>query len=256
MVQRTAVKRDAWLTEAVRYVAYGHWDTAAAWDDGISAKLRAAQDIRQRARDGKLTIWGRDWPNSGIFNPIEADYWAHYTFDQEEVLKDEPGNLSSKAESGSGFVPPGVQYALQTSRAQIEKLWPEKFPNGRPEVVPIWRAIAHVRQTLNDTNEDEAFPATRRELRQAALDGRIHIHGHKSDLPMGAGRNYSAVSTLIPQTYWEKADFSALATDPQFADRFDCLTFPHQMSGGKYGEDIELYAKCTLNWHEVLKEWP
>lgn len=71
----------------------------------------------------------------------------------------------------------------------------------------------------------------------------------------GKGGNYNTVSTLIPRAYWEKADLSPISTSEEFANRFDCQTFPRKMSHGKFGAEIELYARCTVNWREVLKQW-
>ena len=127
---------------------------------------------------------------------------------------------------------------------------------SRGERAPLWKAVEHVRGAINDRNSKDAYPAARTALRQAALDGHVRIFGHKSERPMGAGGNYSLVSTPIPQIYWETADIGPLATDAQFADRFDCLTFPHQMSDGRFGKEIELYAKCTVIWYEITKQWP
>ena len=120
---------------------------------------------------------------------------------------------------------------------------------------PIWKAVKHVAAVLHDTESNECYLAARTAIRQAALDGHLHVYGHKSDQPMGTGGNYSTVSTLIPRAYWEKADLSAISTSEEFSNRFDCHTFPHKMSRGKFGAEIELYAKCTVSWREVAKQW-
>ncbi len=144
---------------------------------------------------------------------------------------------------------------IEIDGAHLKFGWPlRRFAHAQKRE-PLWKAVEHVRNAISDRNDKEVFPAARTALRQAALDGHVHIYGHKSERLMGAGGNYSLVSTLIPQAYWEAADIGPLATDAQFADRFDCMTFPHQMSDGRFGKEIELYAKCTVIWREVVKQW-
>lgn len=50
---------------------------------------------------------------------------------------------------------------------------------------PVWKAVMHVAAVLHDTESNESYPAARTAIRQAALDGHLHVYGHKSDQPMG-----------------------------------------------------------------------
>jgi hypothetical protein len=203
-----------------------------AWDairDDIEAKLRS----------GSLVAKGFRSPHAAGASEIdiEASEWRVLSLD----------NVESKAMRKGGDEIIYVGVAIGRSDVGTDDA------EGRK---PLWKALAHVRNAINDSDSKACYPAARAALRQAALDGAIHIYGHKSDRPMGEGGNYSMVSTLIPQLYWETADIGPLATDAQFADRFDCLTFPHRMSAGKFGAEINLYTKCTVIWDEVQKLWP
>ena len=126
---------------------------------------------------------------------------------------------------------------------------------GRRRVAPMHEVVAHVARSIDDTDAAKFWPEARRVIRQAALDGKIKICGHKSeDTGNDTATSWSLVSTAIPQTYWELADITAHATAMTCADQFLVHTFPHRLSDGRFTQEkIPYYAKLTANWREVKK---
>lgn len=125
-------------------------------------------------------------------------------------------------------------------------------------VAPMHEVVAHVARSIDDTDAAKFWPEARRVIRQAALDGRMKICGHKSEETGNAtATSWSLVSTAIPQAYWELADINSLATAITCADQFVGHTFPHRLSDGRFTQEkIPYYAKLTANWSEVKKIWP
>ena len=129
------------------------------------------------------------------------------------------------------------------------------FPLGlQGEWRPMFKAVQHVSWRLDDRDAAKFWPGARLAIRQAALDKKITIRGHKSSEPM-KGSRWNAVETDIPSDYWETADIMPLATSPE-GDELLTHTLPHKYSDGWYGEKIYLYAKLRIKWPEIIEVWP
>jgi hypothetical protein len=118
--------------------------------------------------------------------------------------------------------------------------------------------VAHVAQRIDDRDMAKFWPKARQVIRQAALDGKIKICGHKSEETGNTtATSWSLVSTAVPQAYWELAEIAVGATAITCADQFWVHTFPHRLSDDRFtNEKISYYAKLTATWSEVDKIWP
>lgn len=120
---------DIAVTDAVRYIVVRDWNNIDFdWLQEASSKVapmyEALVEIRQKASDGKLVIYGTPTiQKSSHLVPIEKEYWRHYGFEIMGVLKENPGDL--KTENKTVGNKQNVVYEnLHTSRADVSKLWP------------------------------------------------------------------------------------------------------------------------------------
>jgi hypothetical protein len=197
---------------------------------------------------GKLSSWARPMsPGEPPLTSLVGKVWStHYFY---SLPKHGPGTKTQsflKTKNGQQT----AYYDVHLNRFQIEKIWPSV-----PVLRPLWEAVAYISKQIGDNDLKERFPKACREMRQAALDGKIKIRGTKSAQLMGAGASYSEMQTDVPAEYWETADIGALATSEEGDDMFP-HTFPHQFSDGRFGEQIFLYAKLCVNWREITRLWP
>jgi hypothetical protein len=133
-----------------------------------------------------------------------------------------------------------------------------KETTASTQLAPMHEIVAHVAPRIPDTNASKCWPDARRAIRQAALKGDIQIYGHKSeDTGNPHATSWSLVSTPVPQTYWELADITPVATKPTVADELMHHTIQHQLSDGRFTqEQIAYYAKLTARWIDVKRKWP
>lgn len=88
---------------------------------GVDERL---QEIRQRASEGHLVIWGKraDAGERGIWEPIPADYWKWLELNWESFLKGRDSMRTEVADVGRRA---SAQFqSLQVSRSAFEKIWP------------------------------------------------------------------------------------------------------------------------------------
>ncbi len=134
-----------------------------------------------------------------------------------------------------------------------------KRSNDSPSrVVPMHEIVAHVVARIRDSDASKFWPGARRAIRQAALDGKIQIYGHKSEETGNSyATSWSLVSTVVPQGYWELADITEVATSAEHAEELMHHTRPHRLSDGRFTlQKIVYYAKLTAKWGEVIRKWP
>ena len=118
-------QRDVWLLDAVYYIGFGTW-APIEWDDlqGQTNRLGGVpEDIRQRALDGDLPIWGRE----GFAGPLDLlpkKYWKYYGFDWFSLLGDEPEEFQTEIKENVSTISIGVCRSLKTSKSKVEELWP------------------------------------------------------------------------------------------------------------------------------------
>jgi len=126
------------------------------------------------------------------------------------------------------------------------------------QTLPMHEVVARVAALITDNDPAKFWPATRRVIRQAALDGDVQIYGHKSEDTGGSFRtSWSLVTSPIPRTYWELADITEVATSAEHAEELMHNTRPHQLSDGRFtNEKIEYYAKLTAKRDDIRRKWP
>jgi hypothetical protein len=90
--RRSPQVRDTWLREAAFYIVHGRWlgeDERALGEDGqISQASNVLTEMRQLARDGVLTVWGKASPPSA-YEPIPQEYWTNHQIAFLSTMRDE-----------------------------------------------------------------------------------------------------------------------------------------------------------------------
>lgn len=122
---------------------------------------------------------------------------------------------------------------------------------------PIWRAVAHIRVAINDTDHDKLYPTTLNVIRQAALDGKIKLRGRR-EIDTGGRQQFSNVRSDISPEYWKVSTIGAMATD----ERYQGGSWPHTNPetayawGPKGVYEKNRYADLTVNMQEIRRLWP
>jgi hypothetical protein len=97
-------------------------------------------ELRQRARDGAIYVWGRLSPGTGILNStierIKPDYWTKYQFSHEACTK--PDGDHSRTEANFQEGPYEIYEKLRFNQHQIKRLWRPKSPWVR---IKKWIAV-------------------------------------------------------------------------------------------------------------------
>lgn len=115
---------DVWFSDAVAFSLNGRWDFDGAWSPPPDAPRRL-EEFREKAAEGKLTIWGRS-EEIGAWQPIEAAYWQSCGIEQfsflegrEKVFTEPKTSAKPKARGAEKYC------ALKVSRHQVEEVWRE-----------------------------------------------------------------------------------------------------------------------------------
>jgi hypothetical protein len=115
--------RDTWLQQAVFYIVHGRWlaenEKALTEDGQITEASSALAEMRQLARDGALSIWGKVSPPS-TYGLIPPEYWANHQIDFVSIMRDEPEMTKTEKAAFEGTGP--FYRNLMVSSAQIEAL--------------------------------------------------------------------------------------------------------------------------------------
>jgi len=164
-VEPVPICRDVWLLDAIHYVAFKSWEVVE-WNN-LGEKLRilgaAEEDVRQRARDGDLPIWGREG-FSGTLNPIPPEYWEYYGLEWGSLLKGEAEEFQTELTKHARSV--GIRRSLMTSKSKVEELWPVEDSAVNPPPTSVnrptnrckirdcrfsdWRFHASLRHSCNE----------------------------------------------------------------------------------------------------------
>jgi hypothetical protein len=125
---------------------------------------------------------------------------------------------------------------------------------------PMWKAVAHVRKVIGDTEDETFWPQTRVALRQCARDGDIHVRGRKQIPTTNSFRTeYSAIHTDISPNYWTDSEIGVLATvdDPLALGGVQTMPeTPDSWHPLDYRKALKLYTDLRVNMDEVLALWP
>jgi hypothetical protein len=86
--------------------------------------------------------------------------------------------------------------------------------------MPIWKAVQLAAEVVQDHDDNKCYPEARRQLRQAALEGRIDVWGQKEIPPRHLNdEGHSVVWSKIEPSYWHDYDLSPLSTGELYEDR-------------------------------------
>jgi len=107
---------------------------------------------------------------------------------------------------------------------------------------------------IGDTNEQDCYPETQRQIRQAAIEGRIEIWGKKEIPPrhLSSPRISSEIWSKIPPEYWRDYRLSSLATGEMWDGHDHTWAEPHITRGILAG----VYWSLRVHRWEIEREWP
>lgn len=118
---------DVWLREAVFYAVRGRWlsetEPAFTEDGQFERSSDIVQGMRQLARDGRMTIWGKIWENS-TFDPIPSEYWVIHRISLLSILNDQPSDTKTEKATYEGIGP--IYKELRANSTEIESIWEPK----------------------------------------------------------------------------------------------------------------------------------
>lgn len=142
-----AVERDVWLLYAVHYIAYGSWTFIEnpLDEDHLTAGHQALDEIRQKAFDKDLPVWGRIGQGP-LFKQIQKEHWEDHSFKSLSFIVNKPEEFCTKYYGNESDYT--IYNSLMTSKAKVEELWPT---------------------TKHLTHDQPTFNATRQELNKLCL---------------------------------------------------------------------------------------
>lgn len=113
---------DVWFSDAVAWSLNGQWDFDGAWSPPPDAPRRM-EEFREKAAEGKLTIWGRS-EDIGAWQPIEAAYWKSCGIEQFSFLEGREKVFTEPKTAAKPKLSGAAKYsALKVSRHQVEEVW-------------------------------------------------------------------------------------------------------------------------------------
>jgi hypothetical protein len=152
--------------------------------------------------------------------------------------EDRPGRIRNNL---SSYAEPLVR-RLEAEKAAEAKMCP---------AMPIAKAVEHVRAVIGDTNDGNCYPEARRQIRQAALEGRVEIWGRRQ-IPLDHMKSPlagSEVWTSIAPEHWEEYELSAYATDPMFANQ------PHTQPESWRGTNLTRHWELKVREKQIRRIW-
>ena len=215
----TKPRPDVWLRDATFYCVHRRW--LGDLEEGFTADTQYEEaagllkEIRQLARNGDITIWGKRWNNS-TFDPIDPDYWEHHEVEYMELFKDKSEDVRTGSATPEGKDGPFYK-ALRVSKTQFEQRWP---PTAG--LVPLWKAAQSV---YEKTRAADMYS-------HQSLDGKIQYHaialtldGRSQDPPIYAVRPGTDAFVVLPpsalsNTYMMKDNYGRIV-DANLRDRVE-----------------------------------
>ena len=136
-----AVERDVWLLYAVHYIAYGSWTFIEnpLDEDHLTAGHQALDEIRQKAFDKDLPVWGRIGQGP-LFKQIQKEHWEDHSFKSLSFIVNKPEEFCTKYYGNESDYT--IYNSLMTSKAKVEELW------------PTTKHLTHDQPTFNATRQE------------------------------------------------------------------------------------------------------
>lgn len=116
------------VLEVLCYIATGNWRVQTSEEGMLKTLCVAAKNLRQKARDGDIVIYGRDTGYSpSVFDPIPAGFWRSHQIKLMDVFDPTKTNNDIGTEITLIGGRSHVGYKdMHTSKQAIERLWPER----------------------------------------------------------------------------------------------------------------------------------
>ena len=120
MVEARKPTRDISLSNGLAYILSFNWDGEIdeLFPDHRKEFEHALDDVIQRARDGKITVWGRPTEDAP-WKVVPAEHWEDYRVDVLHAVIALP-----RSEPRRGMDADGIYYQLKISKREFEKEWP------------------------------------------------------------------------------------------------------------------------------------
>lgn len=120
------IERDKGLSEALAYALVGLWGHTFMQivSQGIEGSATIVEDFRQRAHDGKLTVWGKR-ASRGIYEKIDPAFWLDNEPEWFDLLRGIARTEKTvNTEVSERFTD------LMVSMTEFEKEWPHGLPGN------------------------------------------------------------------------------------------------------------------------------
>lgn len=153
--QAEVVKRDLWLSDAIKWAVTGIWDLDD-WPAGDEV-LAVAKEVRQLASDGDLTIWGKR-ADGDVWEFVPADYWKYCQVEWLSFIRGRAEMRTEIAESGR-TISPRFFHALMASRAQVIEQWPLATLSDSADLTQVRRDVVWLREKLTSYEPIAAYAA-------------------------------------------------------------------------------------------------
>ena len=118
---------------------------------------------------------------------------------------------------------------------------------------PIWKAVLHVARIIHDTDEANCYPASRREIRQAAFDGRIEIWGRPTIrlITLNQKPEPRDIWKAISREYWSDYKINEMAGSEQSQEHQHTDAEEHV----RYEIESGRYWTLRADEREIKRAW-
>lgn len=147
-----------------------------------------------------------------------------------------------------------IHHAPAATQERKTDHWKIRSEPKRVSNTRIWEAIEWVAKSIGEIDHEHSFPEARRELRQAALDGRIEIFGRKEIAPphMSAPEACVEVWSAISPGFWNDWRITEMAAGPLHDERPHTAAEEHIRTGLMSGRFWALRVDST----QLSREFP
>jgi hypothetical protein len=143
-----------------------------------SLESKGWRELRQAARLGQVTIWGR--PNASTYKPKEpigVDHWRDYGFDYIKCqFGDDPETCGSQPDDPRRNLPGDRYIDLRVNDVEVRRMWPQAstaFASGSDRRSLLAGARTFTAMAVKAGGGDDAF---RKELESSEIFLKLHPH--------------------------------------------------------------------------------
>lgn len=156
-------------------------------------------------------------------------------------------NLPSGSRGGTDESLAGLERAM----SGVNKL--EQSRRASCPIFPMWEAVMHVASVVKDVDETACYPIARREIRQAARDGRIEIWGRPT-IPLTRLAQLPQPKEIwepIGSEYWSDFKLNSMAVGEIWQEH------PHTEAEAHVtkGRDGGMYWTLRVDQRDIERTW-